>query len=265
MKKIITLLLLLVTNIIYAQKAVRPWIGVHIDTGSEGVLIKKAVNDTPASRAGLVAGDQILSVDGHKVTAPIELIQLVGKKGVGHTVSLKYLSANNKTIKTTLKLEAMPGMTDLVKKNLLNKTAPSFKTKILSKSKEKTYSIGEHPNKVKILEFWATWCGACMQAHPLIHEFAKKNKDLVTVLSISNEDPKVIKKFINKAQKHKAISKSVIYLQGKDTKIGEKYFVPALPTFLVIDKKNIVRHITIGVGEELLKTFEKALELAKEK
>ena len=43
--------------------------------GKEGVLILETLSSTPAEAAGLQAGDVILSVNGHGVTSPVELIE----------------------------------------------------------------------------------------------------------------------------------------------------------------------------------------------
>jgi thiol-disulfide isomerase/thioredoxin len=55
-------------------------------------------------------------------------------------------------------------------------------------------------NKIYVVEFWATWCGPCIQTIPHLTELAKKNKD-VTFIGVSIwEDDKDgnIKKFIDK-------------------------------------------------------------------
>ncbi len=41
------------------------------------------------------------------------------------------------------------------------------------------------PDKVYVVEFWATWCGPCRQTIPHLTEIAKKYKDKVTVIGVS--------------------------------------------------------------------------------
>lgn len=258
------ILLLLLPLLTFAQESVKPWIGVHIDKGDKGVLIKKAVQNTPAARAGFKTGDEILSVDKKKVQTPEELIHVVRSKGVGHKVTIKYLEAGKKEKQTVLELEAMPGMTEMAEKNLLNKKAPDFKTKILSHKDVPEYQLSKDLGQVKIIEFWATWCGACVQAHPIIDQFAKQNPN-IKILAISREEPVKIKKYLARAKKEKTSSGKVYFLKGKDTKVNEDYFVPALPMFILLDKKNIVRHLAIGTGQNLMDVFKKAQKLATEK
>ncbi len=260
MKTLLLFFSLLYPLYLFAQTSVRPWMGIQIEPAQEGVLIKAAIPDTPAFRAGLTAGDIILSIDNSKVSSPKELIAIVGNKGVGHEVKVKYLS-QKKNKETTLKLEAMPGITELAEKRLLNKKAPDFKAKIYSGSKDKEFNLKKN-NKVTILEFWATWCGACLQAHPIVSEFAKTNPN-INMLAISNEVPLKLKKYLALAKEKKVINDSVLFMQGESDKIQEAYFVSAYPMFIVLDKKNIIKHITVGTGQNLLEVFKLASKLAQ--
>ncbi len=56
------------------------------------------------------------------------------------------------------------------------------------------------PNKTYVVEFWATWCGPCIQTIPHVTELAKKNKDVTFIgVSIWEEDEGTkIKDFVAK-------------------------------------------------------------------
>ncbi len=260
-----TLILFILTiasiSLSFAQQSVRPWIGVLIETHEKGVFIKGAMDNTPASRAGFVKGDIILSVDGTIVKTPKDLIDFVGNKGVGNDVKIKYLNRTKQKKETTLKLVAMPGMTKIAEKNLLNKIAPEISGTVLSDKSKKEYVLSKDA-KVKIIEFWATWCGACVQAHPFIDKFAQENKN-ISVVSISDEAELKIKKYLKKAKKAKVLSGAVRFINDESGKIKTNYFVPALPFFMVVDKKNTVRLISIGAGKNLLEAFKLAKQLSK--
>jgi thiol-disulfide isomerase/thioredoxin len=58
-----------------------------------------------------------------------------------------------------------------------------------------------NPDKIYIVEFWATWCGPCRESMPHLTELAKKNPD-VTVIGVSvfeEDNGKNIKEFVKEA------------------------------------------------------------------
>lgn len=251
------------SNYSMAQQTITPWMGVNIEDHKQGVLVKSAIPDQPAHKAGFQTGDIITKVDKTAMKSAKELVEYIRGKGVGHKVTVYYLKNGKKESKTDLALVAKPGILEIVEKNLLNQKAPNIKTKVLmGKMKGKDFDLHNHKG-VKIIEFWATWCGACNQAHPVIKEWAKKHKDKVTIVAISDEPNKMVKKFLHKKAQNGQIGEDVPFLAGDNTDINRNYFVPALPMFVLVDEKNIVRAATIGTGVNLEEIFQKALNLTK--
>lgn len=53
--------------------------------------------------------------------------------------------------------------------------------------------------KTYVVEFWATWCGPCIQTIPHLTELQKKHKDVTFIgVSISEPDQKRVKPFVEK-------------------------------------------------------------------
>ncbi|PWS36475.1 signal protein PDZ [Falsiroseomonas bella] len=50
------------------NKPARPWLGVYAADQEEGVVVASVASKGPAERAGLRAGDRILSIEGHEAT-----------------------------------------------------------------------------------------------------------------------------------------------------------------------------------------------------
>jgi uncharacterized protein (TIGR03435 family) len=84
--------------------------------------------------------------------------------------------------------------------------------------------------KAVVLEFWATWCGPCVEAIPHLNELAAQFKDRpVVFLSVTDEERAVVESFLKKRP-----------IQGwtgiaKRKKLGENYGVEGIPDTFLID------------------------------
>lgn len=83
----------------------RPVTGAH---SAPGALIVKVLTDTPAARAGLVAGDVISAVNGVTVDMSNTLAALIGQRRPGDRVTLDVVGANRQTRTVTVTLGANP-------------------------------------------------------------------------------------------------------------------------------------------------------------
>ncbi|MGB0646903.1 MAG: Do family serine endopeptidase [Bradymonadia bacterium] len=75
--------------------------------GKSGVLINYVGPGTPAKKAGLKAGDVILSLDGDVMSGPDTLRNVVAMKGAGTSISLE-IWRNNRTKSVKTKLGLLP-------------------------------------------------------------------------------------------------------------------------------------------------------------
>jgi len=98
----------------------RTWLGVDVQPMSEelrsyfkaprdmGVLVNKVMEDTPAERAGLKAGDVIIGVDGKDVSEQGDISRALRDREAGDEVGLKILrDGSEQTLQ--VKLEERPG------------------------------------------------------------------------------------------------------------------------------------------------------------
>jgi len=98
----------------------RTWLGVDVQPMSEdlrsyfkaprdmGVLVNKVMDDTPAERAGLKAGDVIIGVDGKDVSDQGDISRALSGREAGDEVGLKILrDGTERTLQ--VKLEERPG------------------------------------------------------------------------------------------------------------------------------------------------------------
>lgn len=101
---------------------------------------------------------------------------------------------------------------------------------------------------VYVVEFWATWCGPCLQSIPHLTKLQKEYKDrglVVIGVSSSDENAEIVEKFV-KSQGDK-MAYTVAYEDKEKGKTGAAYMeafkIQGIPHAFVIDKKgNLVWH-----------------------
>ncbi|MGE0501437.1 MAG: Do family serine endopeptidase [Rhizobiaceae bacterium] len=110
----------IVTDLMTDGNVQRGWLGVEIQQvnkdiaeslgleGARGALVSKAQADSPASKAGIRAGDVITGIDGRDVASPKELARAVGAIVPGKTVEVS-LWRDGKAEKLSLELGELPG------------------------------------------------------------------------------------------------------------------------------------------------------------
>lgn len=88
----------------------RPWLGIEVQpvTGSPGgLLVVRVAPNGPASRAGVLPGDFIMTVNGVRVLNRQDLLRVIEQKTVGGTVTANLLRGNT-PVHVTIRLGATP-------------------------------------------------------------------------------------------------------------------------------------------------------------
>ncbi|AXG75237.1 TlpA family protein disulfide reductase [Flavobacterium arcticum] len=110
------------------------------------------------------------------------------------------ISCKNKEAKVITEVKNVSEINNNIPVYDFNTLEPLFYTKT-----DKTY----------IINFWAMWCGPCVEELPYIEEYAAKNPD-VEVLLISLDFPKDIETKLKPFLKKKNITSKVILLDDPD-------------------------------------------------
>ncbi len=130
---------------------------------------------------------------------------------------------------------------------LLDKPAPAWTT---TTPDGKNISLADYKGKVVMLDFWATWCGPCMQAIPAVQRLSEEFKDQpVAIIGVNRDKPGDESKVQRTIER-----KQLTFHQAMDAKgdIAKTYKISAIPALIIIDKDGVVRavHVGYGPGEE---------------
>ena len=126
----------------------------------------------------------------------------------------------------------------LVPSPLIGKPMPAFVSATLQ-TPDKQISYADLPGPA-IINFWASWCIACREEHPLLFELAKD--DRYAVYGVNYKDARAdalawLKRFDDPY---------LFSVVDDDGKIGIEFGVYAVPETFVIDRAGIIRYKHIG-------------------
>lgn len=131
---------------------------------------------------------------------------------------------------------------------LLGRQAPEFTTEDLDAKK---FELVGQRGKVVVLDFWATWCGPCVEAMPVISEVAGEMAEQGVVVFAVNigEGAEEIKPFMSRLQLGLPV------LMDPEGKIAAAYAATAIPQTVLIGKDGRVEGVHVGIaGPEAFRT-----------
>lgn len=134
------------------------------------------------------------------------------------------------------------------------KPVPAATLSLLDGSK---VALADLKGKVVLLDFWASWCGPCVQGLPKIAEVAAKLKEqgVVFVAVNSGEDKATIEKFL-------AAKKLDLQVALGDDKLATSFGVRGIPHTVVIGRDGLVQAVHIGFAPGGEQAVEKDLRTA---
>jgi thiol-disulfide isomerase/thioredoxin len=111
------------------------------------------------------------------------------------------------------------------------------------------------PGKTYVVEFWATWCGPCLQSIPHVaqvhHDSAASGVKVVAVNL--EEGPDEIQKLLKRLKLELPVA------LDRDGAVASKYGVSAIPQTVIIDPEGkVIRHF-VGGSSHLAKDLADAI------
>jgi membrane-associated protease RseP (regulator of RpoE activity) len=81
-------------------------LGVMLDTSNGAIEVREVAPNSPAERAGIRQGDQIIAINGSRVDSPQQLTQLVRQEQPGSQVDIR-IRRNGQEERLTARLESL--------------------------------------------------------------------------------------------------------------------------------------------------------------
>ena len=142
------------------------------------------------------------------------------------TVSLLFFLQQNGSSQSNSLFQESP-IPDLVLSVITNIQTGEIRQEKLSNSN----------GKIRILDFWATWCGPCIAKMGDLQKLKNEFPNDLDIISISDETIEKILPFVQK--RHLPFRFAV----DKESIISNKFEIGALPFTILIDKKGIIKKI----------------------
>jgi len=115
----------------------------------------------------------------------------------------------------------------------------------------KKLNIKDLRDKVVLVDFWATWCGPCLQTVPtltkLYEQYHAKGFEIIAY-SVDN-DLNALKAFEEKSPHAWNVASVVLSTEQKLTNYAEYFGVPGYPTFLLVGKDGKILEVFVGSNE----------------
>jgi peroxiredoxin len=137
---------------------------------------------------------------------------------------------------------------------LIGQPAPPFELATLAGPK---MSLAENRGKnIVVLDFWATWCGPCVKALPIVSDVARTyaGKGVVVYAVNQQEDAPTIRAFL---QQQKLELNVALDEQGS---VGELYGVTGIPQTVVIGRDGTVADVHVGYNPQMKALLSKKID-----
>jgi thiol-disulfide isomerase/thioredoxin len=136
---------------------------------------------------------------------------------------------------------------------LVGKPAPDFTLDLIS---GKSFHLAESKGNVVVLDFWATWCGPCMQAMPQVERVAEEFKERGVQFFAVNlqETAEQIKTTLERHKLHPTV------VLDREGTIAEKYKANAIPQTVIIDREGKIVRLFVGAGPHFDDQLREALQ-----
>ena len=122
-------------------------------------------------------------------------------------------------------------------------TAPAFALRSIGPGGELGPARGLTPNKITVIDFWATWCRPCIDALPKLERMTRDMPD-VEVITVNLDDAAAARALFDRAG-------YTMTLLADDGEVSERFSVTSIPHTVVIGRDGMVKRVFRGSTSKL--------------
>jgi thiol-disulfide isomerase/thioredoxin len=105
----------------------------------------------------------------------------------------------------------------------------------------KEWQLGQLRGKVVIVNFWASWCGPCVEELPVLNALARENPDKLAVVGVNYKEPlDSIERF---AAEHPF---AYPVLRDRAGDMFKQWTAGVMPTTILVDRQGRARWRSVG-------------------
>jgi cytochrome c biogenesis protein CcmG, thiol:disulfide interchange protein DsbE len=104
----------------------------------------------------------------------------------------------------------------------------------------KSIRLADYRGKVVLVNFWASWCGPCIQETPALVELHHERPDLAILAISIDEDAGAYERFLRR------FNVDYTTVRDPDQKVAKIYGTDGWPETYIIDRNGILRRKVVG-------------------
>lgn len=207
------------------------FLGVEVSEAPGGLRIGEVVAGSPAAQAGLRAGDLIVQSQGMAPGSVAAFTGSVRAAGPHARYAMVVMRGGRR-----VRVDATLGEARAQGLHTGSAPPPLAATLVMGAG---PVDLGALRGRVVLVDFWASWCGPCRMMMPVLNRLSQRfGAQGLTVLGVTDEPAEVARNV--------GMRMNIRYTLATSPSGGARYNISSLPTLVAIDRRGVVREVTVG-------------------